>query len=70
MDTGGTAGKILRIVGMDADGYIKKISALRRQFDDDFVRRLIQSIKIIKKNKIEIQFKSGIVIKQDFLCDA
>ena len=51
------------------DGYIKKTSYLKREFDDDLVRRLIQSIKVINENKIEIQFKSGIVMKQDILCD-
>lgn len=53
----------------DVDCYIKKTGALKRQFDDDLVRRLIQSIKVINENKIEIQFKSGIVMKQDILCD-
>ena len=53
----------------DVDGYIKKTGSLKRQFDDDLVRRLIQSIKVINENKIEIQFKSGIVMKQDILCD-
>lgn len=48
----------------DVDGYIKKTGSLKRQFDDDLVRRLIQSIKVINENKIEIQFKSGIVMKQ------
>lgn len=53
----------------DVDGYIKKTGSLKRQFDDDLVRRLIQSIKVINENKIEIQFKSGIVMKQNILCD-
>ena len=48
----------------DVDGYIKKTGSLKRQFDDDLVRRLIQSIKVINENKLEIQFKSGIVMIQ------
>lgn len=50
-----------RLGGMD--GYMKKTNYLKRQFDDDLVRRLIQSIKVISESKIEIQFKSGIVMK-------
>lgn len=56
-----------RLEGMD--GYMKKTSYLKRQFDDDLVRRLIQSIKVISESRIEIQFKSGIVMRQDILCD-
>ncbi|MCC8026855.1 MAG: Site-specific recombinase [Clostridium sp.] len=39
----------------NVDGYIKKTGSLKRQFDDDLVRRLIQSIKVI-------------VMKQSILC--
>ena len=53
----------------DIGGYMKKVDYLKRQFDDDLVRRLIQSVKVINESKIEIQFLSGIVIKQDILCD-
>lgn len=56
-----------RLEGMD--GYMKKTSYLKRQFDDDLVRRLIQSIKVISESRIEIQFQSGIVMKQDIICD-
>lgn len=52
----------------DVGGYIKKAGSLKRQFDDDLVRRLIQSIKVINENKIEIHFKSDIVMKQDISC--
>lgn len=53
----------------DIDSYMKKVNYLKREFDDDLVRRLLQSIKVINERKIEIQFKSGIIIRQDFLCD-
>lgn len=53
----------------DMDGYMKKTNYLKREFDDDLVRRLIQTIKVINENRVEIQFQSGIVIKQEILCD-
>lgn len=53
----------------DMDSYMKKVNYLKQEFDDDLVRRLLQSIKVINERKIEIQFKSGIIIRQDFLCD-
>lgn len=53
----------------DMDSYMKKVNYLKREFDDDLVRRLPQSIRVINERKIEIQFKSGIIIRQDFLCD-
>ena len=53
----------------DIDGCMKKVSYLKREFDDDLVRRLLQSVRVISESKIELQFKSGIVIRQDVLCD-
>lgn len=46
------------------DGYMKKTSYLKQEFDDDLVRRLIQTIRVINESKIETQFKSGIVMAQ------
>lgn len=43
---------------------MKKTSYLKREFDDDLVRRLLQTVKVINESKIEIQFKSGIVMMQ------
>lgn len=51
----------------DIDGYMKKVNYLKREFDDDLVRRLLQSVRVISESKIEIQFQSGIVIRQDVL---
>lgn len=48
----------------DMEGYMKKTSYLKREFDDDLVRRLIHSVGILNERKIEIQFKSGIVMTQ------
>lgn len=36
---------------------------------NNLVRRLLQTIRVISESKIEIQFQSGIVIRQEVLCD-
>jgi hypothetical protein len=46
------------------DICLKKVSCEVREFDNDLVRRLLQSVKVLSEDMIEIQFKSGIVIKQ------
>ncbi|NBK94234.1 recombinase family protein [bacterium 1XD21-13] len=51
----------------DMEGYIKKAGYLKREFDDDLVRRLIERIKVLNENWIEIQFQSGIVMRQEML---
>lgn len=48
----------------EMDSYMKKTGVLRREFDNDLVWRLIQTVKVINQNKIEIQFRSGIVMVQ------
>lgn len=48
----------------EMDTCLKKVSCEVRDFDNDLVRRLLQSIKVISEDTIEIQFKSGIVMKQ------
>lgn len=48
----------------DMDACLKKTTCEVRDFDNDLVRRLLQSIKAIKDDMIEIQFKSGIVMNQ------
>ncbi|MSS11820.1 MULTISPECIES: recombinase family protein [Clostridia] len=53
----------------EMSSYTKKINYLKREFDDDLVRRLLKIIRVISESKIEIQFQSGIVIRQDVLCD-
>lgn len=49
------------------EGYIKKVGYLKREFDDDLVRRLIQTVKVLNENWIEVQFQSGIVLRQEML---
>lgn len=48
----------------DMESYMKKTSYLKREFDGDLVRRLIQTVRVINESKLEIQFKSGIVMNQ------
>lgn len=45
----------------DMDGYMRKTSYLKKEFNDDLVRHLLRAIKVVNENKIEIQFQSGIV---------
>lgn len=53
----------------ELEGYLKKASYLRREFDDELVRKLIQTVKVINENWIEVQFKSGIVVRQAILSE-
>ena len=46
------------------DTCLKKVSCAVLEFDDDLVRRLLQTVKVINEDTIEIQFKSGIMMKQ------
>lgn len=48
----------------DMDTCLKKTTYEVREFDNDLVRRLLQNIKAVKDDLIEIQFKSGIVMNQ------
>lgn len=48
----------------DMDACLKKTTCEVWEFDNDLVRRLLQSIKAVKDDLIEIQFKSGIVMNQ------
>ncbi len=48
----------------DMESYMKKARYLKKEFDDDLVRRLLRAIRVINESKIEIQFQSGIVITQ------
>ena len=48
----------------DMEQYMKKTGYLKQEFDDELVRRLLKTVRVINENKIEIQFQSGIVITQ------
>ena len=51
-----------RLDGMEE--YVRKASYLKRQFDDELVRQLLQMVKVVNEDRIEIQFRSGIVMSQ------
>lgn len=53
----------------DVDHCIGKVNCRIGEFDNDLVRRLLESVKVINGDKIEIQFKSGIVMEQRVACD-
>lgn len=53
----------------DVDHCIGKVSCKIGEFDDDLVRRLLESVKVVNGDEIEIQFKSGIVMEQRVACD-
>lgn len=48
----------------DMEGYMRKTNYLKREFDDDLVRRLLRTVRVINESRIEIQFQSGIVMTQ------
>ena len=48
----------------DMEKYVKKTSYLKQEFDDELVRNLVKMIRVINDNKIELQFRSGILITQ------
>ncbi|WP_353095679.1 hypothetical protein [Tissierella praeacuta] len=48
----------------EMESTLKTVRPDVREFDEDLVRRLIQSIKVNKGEKLEIQFESGIVMDQ------
>ena len=52
----------------EMDHCIGKISCRIGEFDDDLVRRLLESVKVMNGDRIEIQFKSGIVMEQRIAC--
>lgn len=51
----------------DMDECLEKTTCEVREFDNDLVRSLIQNIKVLNGDTLEIQFKSGIVMKQRVL---
>lgn len=42
----------------DMDRYTRKIGYLKREFDDELVRRLLETVRVVNENKIEIHFRS------------
>jgi len=51
----------------DMDAFISASTCQIPEFDNDLVRRLIASIRVISADRIEIQFQSGIVMEQEIV---
>ncbi len=49
----------------DMDAFLSSNSGQIPEFDNDLVRRLVASIKVISADRIQIQFQSGIVMEQE-----
>ena len=49
----------------DMDGFLEQQTCQIPEFDNDLVRRLIASIKVVSAEKVVIQFQSGIVMEQE-----
>ena len=52
-----------RVEGMDS--CLNKVNCRVGEFDEDLIRRLILTIKVISESRIEIHFKDGIVMEQE-----
>lgn len=53
----------------DMDAFISQSTCQIPEFDNDLVRRLIASIKVVSAEKLVIQFQSGIVMEQEIRYD-
>ena len=49
----------------DMDFFLSGNSGQIPEFDNDLVRRLVASIKVISADRIQIQFQFGIVMEQE-----
>ena len=49
----------------DMDSFLEKQTCQIPEFDNDLVRRLIASIKVVSVEKLIIRFQSGIVMEQE-----
>ena len=46
------------------DSFMKNIGGILTEYDDKLVRRLIQNIHVVNGAKIEVVFRSGIVVEE------
>ena len=53
----------------DMDSFLQSQTYNIPEFDNDLVRRLIASIKVVSAEKLIIQFQSGIVMEQEISYD-
>ena len=48
----------------DIKGFLDKIDCVLTEYDDKLVRQLIQNINVVNASKIEVVFKSGIIVEE------
>lgn len=48
----------------EVDVYVKKTGYLKREFDDELIRQLLQGVTVMNGKRIEVQFQSGILVEQ------
>ena len=53
----------------EMDEFLKRQTYQIREFDNDLVRKLISSIKVLGEDKLLVQFQSGIVMQQEISYD-
>lgn len=49
------------------DSCLGRVSCRVGEFDEDLISRLMLRIKVINESKIEIHFKSGIIMEQEIM---
>lgn len=49
----------------DTDNYLNTQTHKNLEYDDELVRKLVENVKILSAEKIQIQFQSGIVMEQE-----
>ena len=48
----------------DVEDFLDKTNCVLTEYDDKLVRQLIQNINVVNVSKIEVVFKSGIIIEE------
>ena len=49
---------------MDMDEFLKENTVKLIEFDDELVRRIVSRINVLSEDRIQIQFKSGIILEE------
>lgn len=48
----------------DIENFLDKTNCVLTEYDDKLVRKLIQNINVVNARKIEVVFKSGIIVEE------
>ena len=48
----------------DIEDFMDKTNCVLTEYDDKLVRQLIQNINVVNARKIEVVFKSGIMVEE------